>query len=126
METVTLPVTGTYSILINPVETAVGSETLLLYDVPADAMASITPGGAPVTLTTTVPGQNGIATFSGTANQRVSINVTGVSITGGSPQNWVTVSLKKPDGTTLGSGLFGKRRGFIDLQILPWPARTQS
>lgn len=119
METVTLPVTGTYSILVNPVGTAVGSETLLLYDVPADATASMTPGGAPVTLTTTVPGQNGVATFSGTANQRVSINVTGVSITGGSPQNWVTVSIKKPDGTTLGSGLFGSAGGFIDLQTLP-------
>ncbi len=119
IDTVTLPVTGTYSILINPVGTAVGSETLLLYDVPADATASITPGGAPVTLTTTVPGQNGVATFSGTANQRVSLNVTGVSITGGSPQNWVTVSIKKPDGTTLGSGLFGNAGGFIDLQTLP-------
>ncbi len=119
MDTVTLPVTGTYSIFIDPVGAAVGSETLLLYDVPADATASITPGGAPVTLTTTVPGQNGVATFSGTANQRVSINVTGVSITGGSPQNWVTVSIKKPDGTTLGSGLFGNAGGFIDLQTLP-------
>ncbi len=118
LDTVTLPVTGTYSIFIDPVGAVVGSETLLLYDVPADATASITPG-TPVTLTTTVAGQNGLATFSGTANQRVSVDVTGVSITGGSPQNWVTVSIKKPDGTTLGSGIFDNGGGFIDLQTLP-------
>lgn len=82
LDTAELPVTGTYSILIDPVGTTVGSETLLLNDVPADATASITPGGSPVTLSTTVAGQNGQATFSGSVNQRVSLNVTGVSITG--------------------------------------------
>ena len=117
-DTVALPVTGSYSILIDPAGAGVGSETLLLYDVPADVTASITPGGAPVTLTTTVAGQNGQATFNGTANQRVSLNVTGVSLTGGSP-NWVTVYIKKPDGTTLASSIFDSGGGFIDVQTLP-------
>jgi YD repeat-containing protein len=118
LDTAELPVTGTYSILINPVGTTVGSETLLLNAVPADATASITPGGSPVTLTTTVAGQNGQATFSGSVNQRISLNVTGVSITGGA-NNWVTVTIKKPDGTTLASSVFDNAGGFIDLQTLP-------
>jgi YD repeat-containing protein len=112
------PVTGTYTILIDPGTTNVGSETLLLYDVPADVTASITPGGASVTLTTTTPGQNGRATFDGTANQRVSLKVTGVSLTGGT-NNWVTVSIKKPDGTTLAWDVFSSSGGFIDVQTLP-------
>lgn len=118
LDTVTLPVNGTYSILIDPVDATVGSQTLLLNDVPADATSSITPGGSPVTLTTTVAGQNGQATFTGTANQRISLNISGVSITGGS-NNWVTVAIKKPDGTTLTSSTFDNAGGFFDLQTLP-------
>lgn len=117
-DTLVLPVTGTYTILVDPQGANVGSETLLLYDVPADATTSITLGGAAVTLTTTTPGQNGKATFSGTANQRISLKVTSVSLTGGS-FNWLTVSIKKPDGTVLVSDTVTGSESFFDLQTLP-------
>ena len=117
-DTLVLPVTGTYTILIDPQGTNTGSETLTLYDVPADVTSSITPGGSSVTLTTTTIGQNGTATFSGTANQRVSLKVTSVSLTGGS-FNWATVAIKKPDGTVLTSDTFASSGGFIDVQTLP-------
>jgi YD repeat-containing protein len=136
LDTAALPVTGTYTILIDPQGTTFGSETLLLNDVPADVTASITPGGAAVTLTTTTPGQNGQATFAATANQRVTLNITGVTLTGGS-YNWVTVSIKNPDGSTLTSGVYDSSGGFIGVQTLatagtytilidPWDTTTGS
>src|SRR4029453_14165669 len=42
-----LPVTGTYTIVLDPQSNAVGSATVTLYDVPPDATATIVPGGAP-------------------------------------------------------------------------------
>jgi hypothetical protein len=114
----TLAVAGTYTILVDPWDTSTGSVTLTLYDVPADFSSPITPGGSPVTVTTTTAGQNGQATFAGTANQRVSLNVTGVNLTGGA-NNWVTIAIKNPDGTTLTSSVFDNAGGFIDVQTLP-------
>ena len=42
-----LPTTGTYTILVDPQSFAIGSATLQLYDVPADASAPITAGERP-------------------------------------------------------------------------------
>ena len=118
IDTVTLPVTGTYTILIDPQAAKVGSVSLTLFDVPADVTASITPGGAPLTLTTTSIGQNARASFTGSANQRISLKVAGVSLTGGD-HNWVTVSILKPDGAILTSSIFDSAGGFIDVKTLP-------
>ena len=114
----TLPATGTYTIFVDPQGTDVGSMTLTLYDVPADATPVITPGGAPLTLTTTVPGENARPTFSGTAGQRISLRLTNVSI-GTSTCCSVRVSILNPDGSTLVSPvLLGTTGGFIDVQTL--------
>jgi hypothetical protein len=72
IDTVALPVTGTYSILVNPAVQATGSLTLTLYDVPADASGTITAGGPSVPLTLAA-GQNALLTFSGTQQQWVSV-----------------------------------------------------
>jgi hypothetical protein len=114
MDVRTLPVTGTYRLLVDPQGTATGSITLTLYDVPADVSASTTVGGAPVTVSTTVPGQNAAITFSGSAGQRVSMKFTGLTM--GSP----IVRLLKPDGTTVGSSVsVGSPEGFVDTRTLP-------
>ena len=73
----TLPVTGTYTIVYDAYTPTPGSATFQLYSVPVDLTGTISPGGPPVTLTTTAPGQNANVTFSGTAGQRVSLKVTG-------------------------------------------------
>ncbi len=65
--------TGTYQIVVDPSTTTGGSMTMQLFDVPPDASAAIAPGGAAVTLTTTVPGQNAVATFTGIAGSRVAL-----------------------------------------------------
>ena len=73
IEPMTLPVTGTYLIKIDPTLTASGSLTLRLYTVPPDVLTTITPGGAPVTVSLVKPGHNAYLTFAGTAGQRVSV-----------------------------------------------------
>ena len=118
VDTVALPVTGSYTILIDPRGVTVGNQTLTLIDVPSDVVTSITPGGSPVTLTVTTAGQRGQATFSGTANQRISLKVSDLNVTGGS-NNFTTISIQKPDGSTLASSTFMNPGGFIDLQVLP-------
>ncbi|WP_082078586.1 IPT/TIG domain-containing protein [Bradyrhizobium sp. LTSP849] len=110
-----LPLSGTYTIKINPGSFQTGTLTLTLFNVPPDASGTITPGGSAVSLTTTVPGQNMSLTFTGAANQRVSLLLqqNGFSC-------WNTYVLQ-PDGTTqvyarqdCGSGNF-----FSDILVLP-------
>lgn len=95
IEPQTLPTTGTYTVLVDPAGVGTGNATLALYDVPADVTGTITPGGSPVTVTITTPGQNGSLTFSGTAGQEISLRITSVTISNSN------VTIKKPDGTNL-------------------------
>jgi YD repeat-containing protein len=74
-DALTLPVTGTYTIFIDPTWTP-GSTTLELLSVPGDATGTITIDGSSKKLTTTVPGQNGKLTFTGAAGQRVALQET--------------------------------------------------
>jgi hypothetical protein len=60
---------GTYTVLIAPESGQAGAATLSLNVVPPDATATIAANATPVSLTTTVPGQNMTLTFNGTANQ---------------------------------------------------------
>jgi subtilisin family serine protease len=115
----TLPVAGTYVILIDPQSNAVGQATLTLYDVPPDAAASIVPGGSATTVAMTVPGQNGRLSFSGTAGRRISLMLTNVSI-GTSGSASAKVSISTPSGGPLvAPTYFGTSGGFVDLTALP-------
>jgi plastocyanin len=107
----TLPTTGTYTVLVDPYGASVGSATLRLYTVPADAGGPIVAGGSAVSATTTAPGQNVRFTFSGSPGQRVSVSVSGSSLS--------TTALKilKPDGSQLaGTTIAGN--GFLDTATL--------
>jgi hypothetical protein len=106
LDTKTLAATGTYTVVVDPINTQVGSISIRLYDV-VDLTGTITPGGPPVTVTTTIPGQNASLTFSGSAGQRISLSQTNVFF-------WGTTIIK-PDGTTLVSS----SSVYIDLQTLP-------
>jgi hypothetical protein len=72
------------------------SATINLYNVPPNAAGSLTLNGAGVALTTTVPGQNAQATFSGTATQSVTVHVTNSTLSGNG-----TVQLISTDGVTV-------------------------
>ncbi|MDT5268361.1 MAG: hypothetical protein QOH49_547 [Acidobacteriota bacterium] len=115
LDTQTLPTTGTYTIFVDPSSTYTGSATLRLYTVPADAAGGITPGGAPVTVTAAAPGHNPRVTFTGTYGQRVSLNLSGVTINGS------YVSLLRPDGTQQTNIYMGTGSAFMDTQALSMP-----
>ncbi|MGC4096704.1 MAG: hypothetical protein QM706_06275 [Nitrospira sp.] len=70
------------------------TSTLTLYNTP-DVTGTITIDGATVSPTLTVPGQRARYSFAGTAGQWVNLGLTAVSISSS------TVSILKPDGTTL-------------------------
>jgi hypothetical protein len=87
--------------------------TLTLYDV-VDVITSITPGGPSVPVTISTPGQNALVTFSGAVGQKVSLDITGVTI----PQAFAWI--EKPDGTDLVSEVsFGTSGKFINSVTLP-------
>jgi len=115
MDSITLPVTGTYTALVNPQGTTTGSVTVLL-NAFADVTGSITPG-TPLTATTTIAGQNARYTFSGTSGQTVSASLTGNTYTG---CNAVVISILKPDGSTLeSSGLCTGGSGSLNPVAIP-------
>ncbi len=109
----TLPTTGTYTILLAPSGAGTGSITINLYIV-VDISGTITPNGSGVAVNITAPGQVARLTFSGTSGQQVSVNLT----SGTFPYPGATVSLLKPDGTTLAS-VAVTTSGQISSQTLP-------
>jgi len=110
---------ATYTIKIDPQGVNTGSMTVNLYTVPADATGTILTTGAATVVTNTVPGQNIQYTFAGTLNQRISLDLSSVSI-GTSPGGGTLVTILKPDGTTFyGPFSVGTDGTFMDTKVLP-------
>jgi YD repeat-containing protein len=108
-DTQTLATTGTYTLFVNPTVTAGGVTLQLNND--ADVTGSITAGGSAVTPQTTVPGQDVRLTFTGTANERVSMLATNVTNTS------AYVNLVTPTGTVQ-SYIYLCCQPFLDVQTL--------
>jgi hypothetical protein len=112
IDTQTLPVSGDYSILVDPTGAVTGQATVNLYDV-VDITGTLNFGGPTVNITTTTPGQNARLTFVGSAGQLASVNATSTFST-----CW-NLGIFKADGTqltntfTCGSGIM------IEPQTLP-------
>jgi hypothetical protein len=116
LDTSTLTVSGTYTILGETTTSGgAGAVTLTLYDIPSDFTSTITPSGPAVIVTTTIPGQDGILTFSGKSGQSVSLNLTNGTFPSCSPN----VSINNPDGTVMYSNTCYGSGGFIPVQTLP-------
>lgn len=113
LEPITLPVTGSYSILIDPIGATVGSQTLSLYDVPADASNDTTIGSPAVGVTTTAPGQNAEVTFTCTSSQQVTVHLTGNTM------GTMYLRLLNPDGTVLFSNYYNAVSFDLPAQTLP-------
>jgi hypothetical protein len=73
IEPQTLPVTGNYTVRVDPTGSVVGQGTVNLYEV-VDISGLIGIGGPPVSITTTTPGQLARLSFTGTAGQRISLH----------------------------------------------------
>lgn len=106
-----LSMTGTYTIFLDPVSTYTGNITVT---VSTELTGSITAGGSAVPITIARVGQNARYTFSGTAGQTVSAQLSAVTISSG------YVSILNPDGSTLvAPSSFGTGGSVIDSQVLP-------
>ena len=116
--TVVLPTSGTYSILIDPLVGRSGDGTFNLSE---DVSAAITINGSTLPLSIGRFGQNAWITFDGTAGQRVSVGMSGVTIGAGYCCDVATVSINKPDGTVLlspfGSTTSGKGTQTVVLPV---------
>ncbi|MGH9331934.1 MAG: beta strand repeat-containing protein [Vicinamibacterales bacterium] len=77
-------VTGTYTVVVDPALSYTGSLRLTLYDVPPDASTPIAPGGPEIQVTADSPGRRAYGAFTATAGQRVSLNVSALTIGTGS------------------------------------------
>jgi hypothetical protein len=106
----TMSVPGTYTVFVDPRSTNTGSLTLTLIDA-TDVTGTITIGGASVVVTLARPGQNARLTFAGTTGQHATVQLSNGTIGTG------TLSLLKPDGTTLASAT-------ADLNALGLPTQT--
>lgn len=96
LDVMTLPVTGAYTILLDPFREGAGAMNCTLYDVPADVTGTINPDGVPVNITTTVPGQVAVLTFTATVSQRFSLLV---SFSSSVPTPGFGISLRDQGGT---------------------------
>jgi hypothetical protein len=112
IDTQTLQIAGTYSILVDYSTKNKGSVQITLYNVPADVSGTITAGGSAVAVAPGTPGQNGALTFSGTSGQRVSVYISSVSMT-------AEVSIRNTAGTELDSATVTALPGFIEPVTLP-------
>ena len=120
LDTLVLPAAGTYTVLINPHETRMGSATVRLYTM-VDVTGTISPGGPSVPVTISTPGQNARLTFTGSANQRVSLTLTGstIGVANSCVSSNGSLSILKPDGSTLGSTSLCKPTTTLATQTLP-------
>jgi len=109
---VTLPTAGTYTIHLGSFTTYTGSLTMTVSTI-VDVTGTITAGGAPVTVTTTVALQEAWLTIIASTGQRVTLNATSVGNSAG------TVTLLAPDGSGLLTIFFGPGNpGFLDVTTL--------
>jgi YD repeat-containing protein len=116
MDRQTLSMTGTYTLMLDPVEWHTGNATVSVYTI-VDVTGPIVPNGGGVPVSIAAPGQNARLTFTGTAGQVVTASTSNNTIPGfcGGPYAY-SFSILKPDGSTLvgspscgGSINFGQR-----------------
>jgi hypothetical protein len=128
MDTQALGTTGTYQLWIQHSSSNIGGETLQLNSVPADFTGTLTvpaagAKGTAVRVPTTgnlSPGQNAALTFSATAGQQLSFNVTGSTIGSAYTDCLSTVTGPSPSTTQIAFGYCGTgNSGFIDTVKIP-------
>ncbi|TYB64912.1 hypothetical protein FXF51_20965 [Nonomuraea sp. PA05] len=110
-DTVALPADGTYTLVLDPSRTAVGSMSAQVAE--GDVTGTLTAGGDPVELTTTGAGQAATWSFAGTAGQRVAFALTGGTFSS------AYALVRKPDGTELSESVFCKTSCAFDTATLP-------
>jgi hypothetical protein len=99
LDAFTITQSGNYLLFLDPISQEVGSGTLTLYTV-SDINTVVDTLNDPVTVTTTVPGQNANLTFSANAGQSLTLSVSGSNFA----QGRCHVNLQTPGGSNIASG----------------------
>jgi hypothetical protein len=97
LDTFTLPVSGTYTITVDPENQLVGALTFTLATVPSNT--GTTAIGAPTSITIGTIGENAVRSFPASAGQNLTLTVTGNTIAG------VELTVRNPSGSFV-AGLF--------------------
>ena len=119
LEPFTIPATGTYTIKIDPRQWYAGSTTVTVYDIANDQAGTITAGTPlPLTFAAANAGQNATETFSGTAGQKVSLNLTANTI-GANTISGTKVSIVTGSTTVVAATDVGTNGKFIEPVTLP-------
>jgi hypothetical protein len=114
MSPVTLPQNGTYIVHVDPQGSGTGHMSLDPELVPGDPVYPIVANGVLVSGTNGGAGQNALFTFTGSANQKISLVVSN------STMGSANVSILKPDGSTLVSSFsISSGSGYVDTTTLP-------
>src|SRR5690242_961964 len=113
MEPITLPTSGTYTVVVTPPSPNTGSINLAMWDVPADFSDVIAPGGSNW-ISVGTPGQNGALSFSGTAGEKVSLVMTNQS-----PGTTYNVNLRAPDNSPVVPTVALTNSAFVEPVTLP-------
>jgi hypothetical protein len=112
---VALPTTGTYTVVIAPYNGGTGSVNVTLY-LFYEQTSTIT-SGTPASVVINIPGQDAQLTFSGTAGQLASVQLSNSTFNGCYS---VIVSILNPDGSTLtSSNMCGQGSLFVNPVALP-------
>lgn len=120
IDTAVLPDTGQYTIVVDPADVVIGQATLRLVFATAESRP-ITLDGPPLTTHLQKPGSIALFTFSGTAGQRVFIDLPSSEL----PSQCGILMLKKPDGGTIGSGCIINHKGDLNDDGVILPATGQ-
>jgi large repetitive protein len=108
---ITLPLTGNYTVLVDPQGTYAANVTLTLS---TDVPGSLTGGAAPLTFSTTRVGQNARYSFSGATGQNYFVQWSGSTFTAGG-----SIRVIQPDGVELASNVTGASNGILSIATLP-------
>jgi hypothetical protein len=118
VDTATLPVTGTYTLRLDPEGNATGRATIRVFH-PVDESAEVTVDGPAVTATIAIPGAASRLSFAAARGQRVFVDVASSTL----PDECGNVSLLDPQGKHIASGCVINGVGLVDATSLPFPGR---
>ena len=109
-----LPTTGMYTVSLHAFDNGTGQARLRLV-FSSDVHGTLTPGGSPTTVTIAAAGQVAELTFTGSAGQRVFVDVPDTSL----PDQCGVLVLRGPDHATAGAGCVIGAKGYLDGTPLP-------
>lgn len=117
LDTTVLPVDGQYTILVDPQDVLIG-EAMMRLVMPTASTQSIAVNGPARTASLTKPGSVAFFTFTGSAGQRIYIDLPSSNL----PSQCGLLTLRAPDGDGIGSGCVINGRGNLNEDGITLPA----